>query len=223
MATQAQFLANRENTRHSTGPQTPEGKARSARNALKHGFYSAAFLVDDGEREHFDALENRLRSEIGPLDAVGEDFFVQYLHAAWNLHRLRRLENRLYADYGNPFFDPETTYQLELIARHRVRFERSQSAALKELRAHLTALAGRAALPAERQAEAPSLADMAKVCKTRLAMAKVYPPPAPPLARGGETETAQNSGSQPPATRAASAPYVVPPEAGRSPAAGQVG
>ncbi|WP_152054333.1 hypothetical protein [Tautonia marina] len=37
MATLKQTLANRLNALHSTGPRTLEGRARSARNALKHG------------------------------------------------------------------------------------------------------------------------------------------------------------------------------------------
>jgi len=32
-----QRLANRQNSQQSTGPQSPGGKARSSRNALKHG------------------------------------------------------------------------------------------------------------------------------------------------------------------------------------------
>lgn len=40
-----QLAANRANARHSTGPRTPDGKARSAQNARKHGFTASTFAV----------------------------------------------------------------------------------------------------------------------------------------------------------------------------------
>jgi hypothetical protein len=44
-ASPEQFAANRANAAGSTGPRTPEGKARSAQNARKHGFAAAAYTV----------------------------------------------------------------------------------------------------------------------------------------------------------------------------------
>ena len=40
-----QLAANRANATHSTGPRTPEGKARAAQNARKHGFTASTFAV----------------------------------------------------------------------------------------------------------------------------------------------------------------------------------
>ena len=39
----AQLRANRENAKRSTGPRTPEGKARSSRNSFSHGVFSVLF------------------------------------------------------------------------------------------------------------------------------------------------------------------------------------
>jgi len=40
----AKLAANRANARHSTGPRTTEGKAKSAQNAIKHGIFAKRFL-----------------------------------------------------------------------------------------------------------------------------------------------------------------------------------
>ena len=43
-----QLAANRANAAKSTGPRTPEGKARSAQNSRIHGFTASSFTVVPG-------------------------------------------------------------------------------------------------------------------------------------------------------------------------------
>lgn len=47
MATPAQIAANRANAAKSTGPRTPEGKARSSQNNLRHGFRGGAAIINE--------------------------------------------------------------------------------------------------------------------------------------------------------------------------------
>ena len=45
MSTQAQLTANRTNAQLSTGPITPEGKAKVSHNAVKNGLTGATVLL----------------------------------------------------------------------------------------------------------------------------------------------------------------------------------
>src|SRR4051812_33616331 len=42
---------SRANARKSTGPKTPEGKARSSKNALKHGLRAEAFALPNEDAQ----------------------------------------------------------------------------------------------------------------------------------------------------------------------------
>lgn len=76
MITERQAAANRRNARdHATGPRTPEGKARSSQNAIKHAGYARTnravtagpFAEDDDDIEAFlVAIIERL----DPMDAL---------------------------------------------------------------------------------------------------------------------------------------------------------
>jgi hypothetical protein len=65
MTTERQISANQRNARQSTGPSTPEGKARSRANALKHGM-AAETLVIDGLQADFAARLNEWEADIKP-------------------------------------------------------------------------------------------------------------------------------------------------------------
>jgi hypothetical protein len=70
MATDEQLQANRRNAKRSTGPRSPEGKARSRLNSLKHGL-TAKTLVIVGERVHeFDELRAKLIDQYDPQSAL---------------------------------------------------------------------------------------------------------------------------------------------------------
>ena len=77
MTSTARVEANRKNSLRSTGPRTPEGKARSRRNGLKHGL-TGAFVVlpgDDGP-----AIAER-------VDAWSADFRPSNRAESWLVER----------------------------------------------------------------------------------------------------------------------------------------
>jgi len=68
MATQKQIDAAHANGALSRGPKTPEGKARSARNATRHGLLSKIVLLDNEGREGFQELFENYTRRFGPLE-----------------------------------------------------------------------------------------------------------------------------------------------------------
>src|SRR5581483_2138923 len=92
MATSAQLDANRANAQLSTGPVTPEGKARVSQNARKHGLTAKNLVLSAGEREEFEEFRDELTAELAPQGVVETLTFNELLHAAWNLRRYRRVE-----------------------------------------------------------------------------------------------------------------------------------
>ena len=91
--------ANRANATHSTGPQTPEGKARSAQNARKHGFTASSYAVV--RLEELDAIA-RLKADLiacyQPVNSQ-ELFAIERIALAQQaLLRVSRLETGLFTD-----------------------------------------------------------------------------------------------------------------------------
>jgi hypothetical protein len=91
-----QLAANRRNAQLSTGPRTPEGKARSRWNALKHGVLAQAVIPEPLQpyesRQQFDHLLATLRQELAPQSAI-EEMLVETIAACyWRLARVVRAE-----------------------------------------------------------------------------------------------------------------------------------
>src|SRR5436189_6413074 len=77
----ARLAANRANSRKSTGPRTPQGKARSASNSLQHGLYSTGHFqafVQDSNRAL--AVSDNILTEHQPLTPTEHLLVHQLIH-----------------------------------------------------------------------------------------------------------------------------------------------
>jgi hypothetical protein len=134
MSSIAKALANAANAQLSTGPSTPEGKARSSQNALRHGLTARHLVVREDQRPEFELLRQSLLDELDPQGAIETFTFHQLLHAAWNLQRFRALEADLMVNGLDPVLDDSAAKTLDRLYRYAARAERSYYKALNELR-----------------------------------------------------------------------------------------
>ncbi|HEY2154927.1 MAG TPA: hypothetical protein VGH33_04815 [Isosphaeraceae bacterium] len=67
---QKQIDANGENAQKSTGPISPEGKAKSSKNSFKHGYCALVVPIPDEDPAVFDTRFARRNAELNP---AGED------------------------------------------------------------------------------------------------------------------------------------------------------
>lgn len=111
--TKKQREASRRNAQKSTGPRSPEGKARSRENALSHGLSATTCIykpIRNEDPAQFAELRAKLFSDCQPV-GTQEELAVEMMAAAY--HRVRRVEAwetaymdvalmTLQADHGAP-------------------------------------------------------------------------------------------------------------------------
>lgn len=84
--------SNKINAQKSTGPATPEGRARAAGNSLRHGLTAEDVLIPGEDPEEFDILREALLHEFGP-DGPYEIMLVEEMATLkWRHRRAVRLE-----------------------------------------------------------------------------------------------------------------------------------
>ncbi len=74
------------------GPRTPEGKARSSLNALKHGLSARKVVLKSESQKEFDALHAGLTEAWQPIDTMEAAIVADMAAARWRLQRIWSVE-----------------------------------------------------------------------------------------------------------------------------------
>jgi hypothetical protein len=127
----------RHNGSLSRGPVTPEGKARSARNATRHGLCAKTLLLaDDQDAAALAALRGALLARHLPRDESEAHWVEELAFAAWRQRRLRTLEAEVLARAGTAGNGAEAAPALPSLGtliRYRARLDRDWRRANEEL------------------------------------------------------------------------------------------
>jgi hypothetical protein len=164
----ARQSANAFNAQLSTGPRTPDGKARSAQNARKHGLTALRLLIGPEDREEFDQLLAGYQADIAPQGTLQQTLFDELVAAAWNLGRVRIMEAELCsraATCHDLLDDDVLLTKLDRLARHQSRIERTFHRCLKELKALQTNAAIRPMIAPQDDKAPPPLASSIEISK----------------------------------------------------------
>jgi hypothetical protein len=97
MATTAQILANRNNSRKSTGPKTDEGKAAVSQNAVKHGIFAESVIQGEDPAD-YEAFHDQFLAELAPVGTVESMLAERIVSLWWRLKRAERMQNEVIED-----------------------------------------------------------------------------------------------------------------------------
>lgn len=95
---QKRIEANRRNALKSTGPRTPEGKQRSARNATTHALFCVDIVVEGESHLDYHRYRQALIRRLDPRDALEMEFVEQIIHSGWKVRRAQASELEIFAD-----------------------------------------------------------------------------------------------------------------------------
>jgi len=96
MPSKRKIQSSRANGAKSHGPSTPEGKKRSAQNALHHGLLSQCVLLQCESDETFATLRQQHLDRFQPADGVEYGMISEMVVAKWRLHRTWAMQTRMF-------------------------------------------------------------------------------------------------------------------------------
>src|SRR6516164_5173562 len=96
VTSERQKSANQRNSRRSTGPKTPEGKAVVRLNALQHGLLAREVVLPGEDADAFEDLWNRVRADLSPVGPIEEFLVDRVVNAMWRLQRVGGVETALF-------------------------------------------------------------------------------------------------------------------------------
>jgi len=88
MSSRKKSKSARINGAKSKGPTTPEGRARSSQNSLRHGLRSETVVLPHEDRAQFEALRDSYMESFQPADQPQHDLIETMAAARWRLNRL---------------------------------------------------------------------------------------------------------------------------------------
>ena len=115
MATDKQIAANRANALRSTGPKTAAGRAKSSRNALRHGL-SLPTEMDADELAKFRTLEAALAGDRADEDR--QQAVAEMAQAQLELLRVRKIRAAMLAAADLEGGDPKALQRLLALDRY---------------------------------------------------------------------------------------------------------
>ena len=130
MATIKQIEANRLNSRKSTGPKTPAGKAAVKLNGLRHGLRARTVILPGENADDFHQLCDDLEAEWQPQSRTEHFYLEQMAISQWKLTRIELAEKSIVLQAG------AAQIQVPLLDRlwqSQCRLERSYARAQREL------------------------------------------------------------------------------------------
>ena len=94
MSTKAKVKANRKNSRKSTGPRSARGKAKVAKNAVKHGLFAEEAVIKGEDPEEFEDFREALIKELAPAGHIECILAERAVSLSWRLQRAERIQNQ---------------------------------------------------------------------------------------------------------------------------------
>jgi len=117
MASPAQILANRENAKLSSGPQTHQGKQTSSRNAIRHGLTGTQIVMPGEDEEAYAELREGMVQSYRPANEAERVLVDQIAANAWRLMRAQRIETAFLAKLAEGAEDPAEAIALAFLEK----------------------------------------------------------------------------------------------------------